>query len=162
MNTRMYRSEECKEVIELFYNTVHSVNAKDYNKEQLDVWAPKNIDIFEWDKSLSKHYSVVIEEDSIIIGFGDFDINGYLDRLFVHKDYQGIGVATIIVSEIEKYARENRIDIITTYSSITAKPFFEKQGYRVIKEQVVKRQGEILVNFLMEKNLVINSIKKGI
>ena len=41
MNTRMYRSEDCKEIIELFYNTVHSVNAKDYNEAQLDVWASK-------------------------------------------------------------------------------------------------------------------------
>ena len=36
MNIRMYRSEDCKEIVELFYNTVHSVNSKDYNKAQLD------------------------------------------------------------------------------------------------------------------------------
>ena len=41
MNTRMYRPEDCKEIIELFYNTVHSVNAKDYNEAQLDAWASK-------------------------------------------------------------------------------------------------------------------------
>ena len=161
MNTRMYRSEDCKEIIELFYNTVHSVNAKDYNEAQLDAWASKDIDISEWDKSLSEHYSVVIEEDSIIIGFGDLDINGYFDRLFVHKDYQGIGVATTIANEIEKHAKENRFEIITTHSSITAKPFFEKQGYKVVKEQVVKRKGQILMNFIMEKNLIINSTKRS-
>ncbi len=143
MNTRIYRSEDCKEIIELFYNTVHSVNAKDYNEAQLDAWAPKDMDISERDKSLSEHYSVVIEEDNIIIGFGDLDINGYLDRLFVHKDYQGLGIATIIVNEIEKYAQENNVEVITTHSPITAKPFFEKQGYKAVKEQVVERKGQI-------------------
>ena len=157
----MYRAEDCKEIIELFYNTVHSVNAKDYNEAQLDAWASKDIDIYEWDKSLSEHYSVVIEEDSIIIGFGDLDINGYFDRLFVHKDYQGVGVATTIANEIEKHAQEKRFEIITTHSSITAKPFFEKRGYKVVKEQVAKRKGQILMNFIMEKNLIINTTKRG-
>lgn len=70
MGIRMYQSEDCKETIELFYNTVHFVNAKDYNKAQLDVWAPKEIDISAWDKSLSEHYSVVIEKNGAIVGFG--------------------------------------------------------------------------------------------
>ena len=158
MNVRMYRSEDCKEIVELFYNTVHSVNAKDYNKAQLDAWAPKDINISKWDKSLLEHYSIVIEDNSIIIGFGDLDINGYFDRLYVHKDYQGAYVATRIVNEIEKYAQENRIKIITTHSSITAKPFFEKQGYKVVKEQVVERKGQILKNFIMEKTLIFNPL----
>ena len=158
MNIRMYRSEDCKEIVELFYNTVHSVNSKDYNKAQLDAWASKDINISKWDKSLLEHYSIVIEENSIIIGFGDLDINGYFDRLYVHKDYQGAYVATRIVNEIEKYAQENRIKIITTHSSITAKPFFEKQGYKVVKEQVVERKGQILKNFIMEKTLIFNPL----
>lgn len=39
MVIRKYYLSDCKEIIELFYNTVHIVNAKDYTKEQLDVWA---------------------------------------------------------------------------------------------------------------------------
>lgn len=158
MNVRMYRSEDCKEIVELFYNTVHSVNAKDYNKAQLDAWAPKDINISKWDKSLLEHYSIVIEDNSIIIGFGDLDINGYFDRLYVHRDYQWAYVATRILNEIEKYAQENEIKVITTHSSITAKPFFEKQGYKVVKEQVVERKGQILKNFIMEKTLIFNPL----
>lgn len=32
-----------------------------------------------------------------------------------------------------------------------SKTFFEKRGYKVIKEQHVERQGIVLENFLMEK-----------
>jgi len=39
MIIRKYQPSDCKELTELFYNTVHIVNAKDYTKEQLDVWA---------------------------------------------------------------------------------------------------------------------------
>ena len=40
---------------------------------------------------------------------------------------------------------------VTTHASITARPFFEKRGYRVVKEQQVERHGVLLTNFVMEK-----------
>ncbi|ACA46325.1 TPA: GNAT family N-acetyltransferase [Clostridium botulinum] len=153
MNIRMYQLEDCREIVELFYNTVHSINSRDYNSAQLDVWAPKEIDIDSWDKSFLQHYSIVAEESDVIIGFGDLDATGYLDRLYVHKDYQGIGVATTIASELENYAQENHISIVTTNASITAKPFFKKRGYEVVKEQFVERNGQFLKNFIMKKVL---------
>ena len=152
MNIRIYRSEDCREIVELFYNTVHSVNIKDYNKNQVDVWAPKEIDISSWDKSLLEHYSVVVEKDNVIIGFGDLDETGYFDRLYVHKNYQGMGVATLIADKLEEYAEENNIKTISTHASITAKTFFEKRGYDLIREQKVERKGQFLTNYVMEKN----------
>ncbi len=86
-------------------------------------------------------------ENDIIIGFGDIDKTGYLDRLYVHKDYQGKGVATTICNKLEKEVQGK----IFTHASITAKTFFEKRGYKVVKEQQVERQGVILINYVMEK-----------
>ena len=148
MVIRKYRSSDCKEIIELFYNTVHTVNAKDYTKEQLDVWATGKVELEKWDKSFQEHFTVVAVDEEIIVGFGDIDKTGYLDRLYVHHDYQKKGVATAICNELEKVVQSN----ITTYASITAKPFFEKRGYKVIKEQKVERQGVFITNFCMEKN----------
>ena len=39
MVIRKYKPLDCEALAELFYNTVHRVNIKDYTKEQLDVWA---------------------------------------------------------------------------------------------------------------------------
>lgn len=147
MIIREYQSTDCKELTELFWNTVHTVNAKDYTKEQLDVWAPGQADLKKWDQSLQKHFSIVAVDDGIITGFGDIDKTGRLDRLFVHPDYQGKGIATAICDQLELAVREN----IVTHASVTAKPFFEKRGYKVMKEQQVERQGIFLTNFVMIK-----------
>ena len=40
---------------------------------------------------------------------------------------------------------------IVTHASITAKPFFEKRGYVMLKEQQVFRKGIALTNYIMEK-----------
>ena len=72
----------------------------------------------------------------------------YLDRLYVHKDYQHRGVATAICDALEQ---NNKATELTTHASITARPFFEKRGYTVVREQQVERRGELLTNFVMRK-----------
>lgn len=148
MQLREYITSDCEQLAELFYQTVHSVNAKDYTEEQLNVWATGKVNIQEWNDSFLKHKTVVATENDEIVGFGDIDESGYLDRLYVHKDYQGKGIASAICNELECSANEK---LITTHASITAKPFFQHRGYRVVLEQEVVRQGIVLKNYLMEK-----------
>lgn len=148
MEIRRYQQSDCKEITELFYNTIHTVNAQDYTEEQLNVWATGKADLKKWNQSLQEHYSIVAVENKIIVGFGDIDHTGYLDRLFVHPEYQRKGIATAICNQLEQAVEEN----ITTHASITAKVFFEKRGYKIIREQQVERQGIFLTNYLMEKN----------
>lgn len=147
MEIRKYQQSDCKILAELFYHTIHTVNAKDYTEEQVNAWATGQVDLEKWDRSFQEHYSLVAVEDGIIVGFGDIDKTGYLDRLFVHADYQGEGIATAICDQLEQAVIGN----ITTHASITAKPFFEKRGYKVVKEQQVERRGILLTNFVMEK-----------
>lgn len=147
MVIREYQPLDCEVLAELFYNTVHTVNAKDYTKEQLNVWATGIVDLEKWNQSLEEHYSLVATDGEVIIGFGDINKAGYLDRLFVHSDYQRKGIATAICNQLEQAVQGS----IVTHASITARPFFEKRGYKVIKEQQVERQGIFLTNFVMEK-----------
>lgn len=144
---RRYEENDCKALVDLFYNTVHTINARDYSSEQLDVWASGNIDLEQWNQSLKEHFTLVAVCDGIVVGFGDIDASGYLDRLFVHAEYQGQGIATAICNMLEVSVTGN----IVTHSSITAKSFFEKRGYRVVKEQQVERNGVLLTNFVMIK-----------
>ncbi|MGB9940545.1 GNAT family N-acetyltransferase [Methanosarcina sp.] len=150
---RLYNSEDCREIIKLFYDTVHTINLKDYNSAQLDVWAPEEIDVDTWDKSLSSTHTVVVESNGVILGFGNLDDTGCLDRLFVRKDFQGQGIASIIADESEKHAQQHGTLVITTEASITARPFFEKRGYQVVRQQSIERKGQTLTNFVMEKHL---------
>lgn len=148
MIIRKYVSTDCKQVADLFYETVHSVNVKDYTIEQLDAWADGSADLEKWDKSFIENYTLVAVEDNCIVGFGDIDRTGYLDMLFVHKDFQGQGIASAICDRLEASITTDKI---ATHASITAKPFFEKRGYKSVKEQQVIRKGIHLTNYVMEK-----------
>ncbi|HCW74207.1 MAG TPA: GNAT family N-acetyltransferase [Clostridiaceae bacterium] len=151
MKFRSYESKDCEEIIKLFQETVHTVNARDYGKDQLDVWATGREDLVKWDNSFKDHVTIVAEENGSIVGFGDMDREGYLDHLYVHKDHQRKGVAAKIVGALENEAEFHDIPAFTTFSSITAKPFFEKMGYRVMYKNTVIREGVELINYFMKK-----------
>ena len=154
MILRRYRTSDCEEMAELFCDTVHSVNAEDYTEEQLNAWTSGKVNLKEWDKSFQEHVTAVAVEKKNgaerIIGFGDMDSTGYLDRLYVHRDRQRQGIASAICDELE---RTVKAETYVTHASITAKPFFLKRGYRVVKEQQVERRGVLLANFVMEKKI---------
>lgn len=147
MQIRTYQPSDCAALAALFYDTVHTVNARDYTAAQLDAWATGEVDLEVWNRSFLAHCTVVAVEGETIIGFGDIDETGYLDRLYVHRDYQRCGVATAICDRLEPVAPER----IVTHASITAKPFFEQRGYVVVRAQQVERRGVALTNFVMEK-----------
>ena len=60
--------------------------------------------------------------------------------MFVHKDFQGKGIATMLLEEIERYAITAGIMRITSEVSLTARPFFEKK--RLYSKGRTKAQSE--------------------
>ncbi len=73
--------------------------------------------------------------------------------MFVHKDFQGKGIATILLNDIERYAITAGITQVTLEVSLTARTFFEKKGYIVEVEQKRKANQLCLTNFWIAKGL---------
>ena len=153
MQIRRYQITDCTETLSLFSNTVRKVNAADYTPVQIDAWLHGSNDTTRWGQSLLQHYTLVATIGNNIVGFGDIDDTGYLDRLFVHHLFGRRGIATALINKLELYACNQGILQVTTHASITAKPFFEKCGYTVVKTQQVVREGITLRNYVMQKTI---------
>lgn len=153
MKIRNYQIADTQQIVELFYDSVHQINIRDYTKAQVDAWAPADIDLEIWIKSLSSKLTFVAEEGDIIAGFGELETNGHIDRFYCHKDFQRKKVGTQILECLEAKAKDLGINKIFTEASITAKPFFERHKFIAIKKQEVERRGKKFINFAMEKNI---------
>ncbi|WP_155591067.1 GNAT family N-acetyltransferase [Lysinibacillus cavernae] len=152
----IFQEDDLAEILQLFYETVHSVNAKDYSQEQLNAWAPleeQSFKITAWQKSLKNNRTYVARIHHQIVGFGDITTDGYLDRLYVHKDFQGQGIASALVDLLEAEAKKLGLSHIYTDASLTARPFFERKGYQCKQTQTVERLGITLMNVQMIKSL---------
>ena len=143
------------ELKKLFQNTVLAINRRDYSQAEVEDWASCGDDLSNIEDMIKTHYFIVaINQQSEIVGFSSITPQGYLHSMFVHKDFQGEGIATMLLNEIEQYAITNGIIRITSEVSLTARPFFEKKGYIEEEEQKRKANQLSLTNFWMAKQTI--------
>ncbi len=139
------------EITQLFFDTIQNINIRDYTQEEVDDWSSWKADVDKWLEKMAEQYFIVAEIKNKIVGFSSLAQDGYLDFMFVDKDTQGQGVASALLSEIERKAIEQNIDLIYSDVSLTAKGFFESKGFIVEKQQLKKSKKEELINFRMIK-----------
>lgn len=142
------------EMQELFVNTISTICKNDYSSEQINAWTSSIENIPGWTDRISSQYFLIAELDNKIVGYISLKDNDYLDLLYVHKDYQKQGIAAKLYDEIEKQAIRNNSPALHSDVSKTAKSFFLKNGFKVIKTQAKKIKGIEIINYRMIKHFV--------
>lgn len=155
MTIRLFRPEDADRIAQLFHDTVREINIRDYSESQVKAWAPDNLYFRNWLKVCANRFTYVAEQDGEIVGFGELEANGHIDCFYCHKNYQGCGIGKQIYRAIEAKAVELGLNRLFVEASITAKPFFQRMGFSVIREQQVSRRGETFINYAMAKFLLI-------
>lgn len=140
-------------VLQLFWETVHTVNAQDYTPAQLDAWAPKEPDRLRWRRKWDTSLVWAAWQDGELAGFANLEPPDHLDCLYVSARHQRQGVATALAQKMEQLARESGASRLRVEASLTARGFFARRGYRELCRQQVPLRGQQLTNFIMEKPL---------
>ena len=148
---RLFDTQDAEQIARLFHETVREVNARDYSNNQVRAWAPDDIHFRNWVEVCSNQFTYVADDEGTIAGFGELELNGHINCFFVHKNYHRCGVGKQIYQAIEAKAVELSVPRLFAEVSITAKPFFHRMGFSVIKEQEVICRGETFINYAMEK-----------
>ena len=151
LTIRPLAERDIPEMQALFRDTVLHVNVRDYSLDEVEDWASCGDSEEHWRRLLSENSFVgAFGEQGRLLGFSSMNPTGHLHSMFVHKDRQGAGVGSRLLSEVEKMTREYGVRRIGAEVS-TARPFFEARGYSVVKEQKAKANRLYLTNFVMEK-----------
>ena len=153
MIIRLYTPADLDGLIRLFHASVRRIAIKDYTEDQVKAWAPDDADRERWASPRASRPTWVAEIDGVLAGFTDLEPDGHVDMMFVHPDHQGCGVAGALLRQVEAEAARLGLGRLFTEASITARPFFERKGYRVITAQTVHVRGQDMVNYRMEKSL---------
>ena len=131
------------------------INRRDYSQAEVEDWASCGDDPSKIEGMIKLTILLLLLIGNLKSSvFSSITPQGYLHSMFIHKDFQGKGVATLLLNEIERYAVAAGITRITSEVSITARPFFEKRGYIVEVEQKRRANQLSLTNYWMAKSLV--------
>ena len=151
---RTLDEKDIPQMKDLFRTTVLNVNARDYTEEEVKDWASCGDSDERWKELLlGNHYIGAFDAVGRLSGFTSMNRDGHLHSMFVHRECQGMGVATLLISEAERLAEEYGVEAVTCEVSLTARSFFEKKGYVVVRIQKSLANRLELTNFVMCKTL---------
>jgi putative acetyltransferase len=159
---RSYDTPDAEPLLSLFHDTVHEINSRDYLPEQLEAWAPAHPDVKRWRERFKESKTYVAVANGKIIGFGNLENNKQsIGMLYVHKDYQGMGAATLLLNKLEAYLIKKGVALTSVEASITARTFFEQKGYAWVRDNRKMLNGKEFLNFILEKRLAFDEAEKA-
>lgn len=153
LKIRRAHTSDLAEMQQLFSETISTICKDDYDPEQLEMWISSVENKDRWIDKIKEQYFIVAERDNKMVGYGSLDNGAYLDFMYVHKDFQRQGIAQSLLSELENEARNKGASEITSDVSKTARIFFERNGFRAKKENIVQIKGIEIINYKMTKKL---------
>jgi GNAT superfamily N-acetyltransferase len=153
MEIRLFKNSDTSDLIELFRNTVHTVCKRDYSVEQLNTWAPKDIDAGKWATRFINSYTVVAEHEGQLAGFANLEANGCIDMFYVGASHQRQGVGSLLFEALESEAKIRGLKRLYSDVSITARQFFLSKEF-VVEREYSKNVGAVTFpNTMMAKQL---------
>jgi len=128
---RLYTPADLDPVVRLFTQTVHIVSSSYYSPEEVEAWAPLAFEAVSWSRFLDERYTLVMDADCGITGFGCLSADGCtVDMLYTHHAHQNEGIGSAILEALEKEAEQRGKKMIKLITSATAWDFYQNRGYR--------------------------------
>lgn len=133
----------------LFKQSVKMLCIKNYTQEQINAWL--KIDKEKWEEKFKNNEVFVYKKEGKVVSFiGIMSDYKMLDLLFTHPNFTRKGLAQNLLDlALKNYIHKE----IYTFASLSAKDFFLKNGFKIVRENKVKRNDQILKNFLMKKEI---------
>lgn len=148
---RKWRPQDLDATIETFRRSVHELAAGDYSPEELQAWAPEEADYGAWERRMEGSSGWIFEINGKLGGFITTDAPGHIDLLYVHPQYNRMGVASALLELLVADAGSRGITALTTEASRTARPFFQQMGFSVLRAERAERDGVAIERFVMER-----------
>ena len=150
---REFTVEDVPATARVFFDAVRLGTASYYDQSQREAWAPRVPNNEEWSARLRDQRVFVAEQDGEVAGFVSLTVSGLIDLAFVSPRFARRGVGTSLYHRIEDTALELGVSLLRAEASSAAKPFFERLGWAVVREQTKSLNGVNLASFLMTKDL---------
>lgn len=144
------------EVRQLFYETITKVNVHDYTPEQIAVWSSGYMNLPKWEMRLREQYFIIARVEDKIVGMISLDTSSYLDLMYVHHAWQGMGIASQLLTALESQAKLWDLKEIRADVSITARPFFAARGYTISEYNEKTIKGIVFQNAVMRRVLPLS------
>ena len=145
------KRKDISDISNLFRNTIQNVNINDYSPQEIEAWSRGAENTENWIRRVDSHHFILARIDDQLVGMASIDVDSYLDVIYVHHEYQGLGIARTLLDHMEDKAQKMGYNFMTSEVSITAKPFFQYKEFEILEPQLVLCRGVVLRNYYVKK-----------
>ena len=133
--------------------------AEHYSEQQLQAWVGRR-SVQGHERMIERTAAFVALDEDRIAGFATVALDGAhgltpgeVDQLFVRPESGGRGVARLLLSEVERVARDAGLTELVTHASWRAVPVFQRHGFVPIAVETVSVGDQELTRARMRKSL---------
>ena len=152
MRIRKFQDKDAKEVCNLIKRNDLEVASKFYPKEVIDNWLHQGMTPEIILKKSRERICFIAEEDKKVIGYISL-LENEIKKCFVLPEFQKKGIGRKLIDEIEKTARLHHLNKLIVQSNFYAESFYNKSGFKRIKD-IWEKVGDVKFKLVyMEKEL---------
>ena len=150
MNFKIRRADhaDAAGIIHAHRCSIREICSDDYTEEQIAIWSGRDFKEGIWHETIDKDtVEVIVDASEAVFGFCH---HGYTSKekkineikgLYLRPQALGKGFGSKLVSNAVDHSTANGCTSIILYSTKTAQPFYEYQGFSLIAERSIEMQG---------------------
>jgi GNAT superfamily N-acetyltransferase len=140
---RRATAADAEAVREIVLSALRETNARDYPPSVIDrliLTLPDKVA-----SNLETWCAFVAIVNGRVVGTGS--LNGQtVSSVYVHPEYQGRRIATKLMDAVENVASAQSRGTLSVQSSVTARPFYAKRGFKIVREGHFGEEPTILMS----------------
>ncbi len=150
---RRWHPGEAPALFEVYFSAIHLVASRHYTPEQVQAWAPPDVDPALWAKRMQGINPFVAEWNGTVVAYGDLQPSGLIDHFFVSGRHGRLGVGTCLMNHLLQEARAAGLQELTSDVSRAAQGFYARFGFTIVEQQQPMVRGVVVPNARMRLRL---------
>ena len=151
MNLRQISKKDQLDLKKLYFNSIISIDEKIYTKEQKRAWASQAWENINFDLTINEGQGWLIHKNDGIIAFASRYPKNRISLFYCKGDSQRKGYGTKLLLKLEKEAKEEGLNALTTEASLISYKLFLKNKWEIIRKEKINIKNIMFERYKMIK-----------
>ena len=138
---------------QLYIQTVLEICRQDHLDYGAHWWVSEVADRRSWLRILQEQYFLLAYRGAKILGFATLRQDGLIEFIYVHKEYQKLGLGTMLLAALEAEAQRCFLPHLCCFATPKTEAFFIKHGFITKLNNIKRLQGVSATSLYMNKVL---------
>ena len=145
MYVRRAEHRDAAGIIRAHVRSIREICRSDYSEEQVQLWSGRDFKESVWHMTIDQELVWVVADGADVYGFGHLSIQdsqvAVLEGLYLAPEATGQGLGAEIVRAMYSELARQSVMLVTLQSTLTAVGFYQRMGFRKVRETKVDLGG---------------------